>query len=322
MDRAELAGALIDACPDGLLLVDRDGVIQLVNPVAAEMFGRTEDDLVGSPIEDLVPPEFRPTHPQRRAAYTAAPTSRPMGTGLELFAQHSSGEMFPVEISLSPCVIDDVLFTIATIRDVSDRQESASQMAMLQDRERIAGPARHGDPAALRRRDEPPGGAVHREPQLVADRIGSTIIELDDPSAKPSSPSSDSASTTNDGRCRHRSPNSSTNASHLGFERHSVLPATSTNSRSSSPTSSSRRSPRGCRTSFATRTPRPPKSASSAPPAPSVLRISDNGVGLPNEPKRSGGLSNMMWRAAELGGTCTVATNDPTGTQLLWNVPI
>ncbi len=76
---------MIDACPDGLLLVDRDGVIHLANPVAAEMFGRTEADLVGSVIEDLVPPEFRPTHPQRRAAYTAAPTSRPMGTGLELF---------------------------------------------------------------------------------------------------------------------------------------------------------------------------------------------------------------------------------------------
>ncbi len=56
-------------------------------------------------------------------AYTAAPTSRPMGTGLELFAQHSSGEMFPVEISLSPCTIDGAVFTIATIRDVSDRQE-------------------------------------------------------------------------------------------------------------------------------------------------------------------------------------------------------
>ena len=52
------------------------------------------------------------------------------------------------------------------------------------------------------------------------------------------------------------------------------------------------------------------------------LRISDNGVGVPNEPKRSGGLSNMMWRAVELGGSCTVAPNDPAGTRLLWNVPV
>ena len=181
MDRAELARALIDASPDGLLLVDRDGVIQLANSVTAEMFGRSEPDLVGSSIEDLVPPEFRATHPQRRAAYTAAPTSRPMGSGLELFAQHASGEMFPVEISLSPCVIDDALFTIATIRDVSDQQESASQMAMLQDRERIA---RDLHDMVIQRLFAAGMNlqAVQStaQPQLVADRIGSTILELDD----------------------------------------------------------------------------------------------------------------------------------------------
>ncbi|HUV17406.1 MAG TPA: PAS domain S-box protein, partial [Ilumatobacteraceae bacterium] len=181
MDRAELAGALIDACPDGLLLVDRDGVIHLANPVAAEMFGLTEADLVGSSIENLVPHEFRATHPQRRAAYTAAPTSRPMGTGLELFAQHASGEMFPVEISLSPCVIDDALFTIATVRDVSDRQESASQMAMLQDRERIA---RDLHDMVIQRLFAAGMNlqAVQStaQPQMVADRIGSAIVELDD----------------------------------------------------------------------------------------------------------------------------------------------
>jgi signal transduction histidine kinase len=52
-----------------------------------------------------------------------------------------------------------------------------------------------------------------------------------------------------------------------------------------------------------------------------ALTIADNGVGLPNEPKRSGGLSNMMWRAAELGGTCTVGRNEPVGTTLHWHVP-
>ena len=104
-----------------------------------------------------------------------------MGTGLELFAQHSSGEMFPVEISLSPCTIDDALFTIATIRDVSDRQESASQMAMLQDRERIA---RDLHDMVIQRLFAAGMNlqAVQStaQPQMVADRIGSTINELDD----------------------------------------------------------------------------------------------------------------------------------------------
>ena len=52
------------------------------------------------------------------------------------------------------------------------------------------------------------------------------------------------------------------------------------------------------------------------------LQISDDGIGLPDEPKRSGGLSNMMWRAAELGGSCSVSPNEPAGTRLVWNVPV
>jgi signal transduction histidine kinase len=52
------------------------------------------------------------------------------------------------------------------------------------------------------------------------------------------------------------------------------------------------------------------------------LAITDNGRGLPSEPKRSGGLSNMMWRAAELGGSCTVRRNEPSGTVLVWDVPV
>ncbi|HSM66146.1 MAG TPA: ATP-binding protein, partial [Ilumatobacteraceae bacterium] len=53
-----------------------------------------------------------------------------------------------------------------------------------------------------------------------------------------------------------------------------------------------------------------------------TLSITDNGRGLPSEPKRSGGLSNMMWRAAELGGSCTVGHHEPSGTLLVWNVPV
>jgi signal transduction histidine kinase len=53
-----------------------------------------------------------------------------------------------------------------------------------------------------------------------------------------------------------------------------------------------------------------------------MLRIVDDGQGIPSAPKRSGGLSNMMWRAAELGGTCSVGANTPSGTVLEWRVPV
>jgi two-component system sensor histidine kinase DevS len=324
MDRGELAGALIDASPDGLLLVDCDGVIQLANPVATEMFGLTEVELVGSSIENLVPPEFRPMHPQRRAAYTAAPTNRPMGTGLELFAQHASGEMFPVEISLNPCVIDDALFTIATIRDVSDRQESAAQIAMMQDRERIA---RDLHDMVIQRLF---AAGMHlqavqstAQPQLVADRIGSTIVELDDTIRELR------AAIFRLGQHDERRTLSAQitelvheRARHLGFEPAlrlagdidqvpvfiaDQLVATLTEGLSNV-----------VRHANATAAEVRIECADGT----LSLQISDNGVGLPKEPKRSGGLSNMMWRAAELGGKCTVAPRDPAGTQLLWNVPI
>ena len=104
-----------------------------------------------------------------------------MGTGLQLFAHHASGDMFPVEVSLSPCAIDDELHTIATVRDVSDRQESAAEMAMLQDRERIA---RDLHDMVIQRLfaagmnlQAVQGSA---QPAMVAQRIATTINELDD----------------------------------------------------------------------------------------------------------------------------------------------
>lgn len=324
MDRAELAGALIDSCPDGLLLVDAAGLIQLANPIAETLFGRTEDDLVGSSIDELVPPEFRATHPQRRGAYTAAPTSRPMGTGLELFAQHSSGEMFPVEISLSPCTIEDAVFTIATIRDVSDRQESASRMAMLQDRERIA---RDLHDMVIQRLFAAgmnlQSVQSSAQPPMVADRIASTINELDDTIRELRS------AIFRLGQHDERRTISAQltelvheRARHLGFEPvlrlagdvdqlpdfiADQLVATVTEGLSNV-----------VRHANATAAEVRIESVGTT----LSLLISDDGVGLPNEPKRSGGLSNMMWRAAELGGSCTVGPNEPAGTRLHWHVPV
>ncbi len=324
MDRAELTGALIDSSPDGLLLVDADGIIRLANPVAGRMFGRSQEEFVGSSVDELVPPEFRGTHEQRRADFAAAPSSRPMGTGLQLFAQHSSGEMFPVEISLSPCTVDDTLLTIATIRDVSERQESASQMAMLRDRERIA---RDLHDMVIQRLFAAgmnlQAVQAAAQPQMVADRIGATIIELDDTIRELRA-----AIFRLGQHNEHRTLSAQITelvherARHLHFEPvlrlvgdvdtlpdfiadqvvATVTEGLSNVARHANATAADVRIERAA-------------SALS-------MQINDNGVGIPNEPKRSGGLSNMIWRAAELGGSCTVGPNEPTGTRLLWTVPV
>jgi PAS domain S-box-containing protein len=324
MNRTELAGALFDSCPDGVLLVDADGIIRLANPIAGAMFGITDDHLVDSSIDELVPPEFRPAHPQRRANYTAHPTTRPMGTGLELFAQHTSGVMFPVEISLSPCTIDDVDYPVATIRDVSDRQESAAQMAMLQDRERIA---RDLHDMVIQRLFAAgmnlQAVQATAQPPMVADRIAATINELDDTIHELR------AAIFQLGQHSERRTLSAQiielvheRARHLGFEPTlrligdiDTLPDFLADQLVATTTEGLSNVVRHANATAAEIHIERIDDAVS-------LRISDNGVGLPDEPKRSGGLSNMMWRAAELGGTCTVSPNQPAGTRLAWNVPV
>ena len=324
MNRTELAGALFDSCPDGVMLVDADGIIRLANPVAGSMFGIDHDAMVGSSIDDLVPPEFRDAHPRRRASYTAAPTTRPMGTGLELFAQHTSGVMFPVEISLSPCTIDGTDFTVATVRDVSDRQESAAQMAMLQDRERIA---RDIHDMVIQRLFAAgmnlQAVQATAQPPMVAERIATTINELDDTIRELR------AAIFRLGQHNERRTLSAQitelaheRARHLGFDPVlrlvgdiDDLPGFLADQLVATVTEGLSNVVRHANATTAEiHITRVDNTVS--------LRISDDGVGLPNEPKRSGGLSNMMWRAAELGGTCTVSPNEPAGTRLIWNVPV
>ncbi len=178
MDDPRFARALIESCPDGLMLVDEDGTIIVANPVLAEMFGRP--DLVGSCVDDLVPPEFRDVHAGHRSRYGAHPAVRPMGSGPRLFAEHADGRMFPVEISLSPVTIDDRQHTIATVRDVTDRQESATEMAMLQDRERIARDLHDMIIQRLFAAGMSLQAVQSQALPPVAERIASVIDELDD----------------------------------------------------------------------------------------------------------------------------------------------
>lgn len=324
MDNDQFAVALVNSSPDGLLLVDADGTIAMANPVAGSMFGRRVDELIGANVDILVPPEFRSGHARHRARYDDHATVRPMGTGLQLFGQHASGSLFPVEISLSPVTIDGERKTIATIRDVSERQESAAEMAMFEDRERIA---RDLHDMVIQRLFAA-GMSLQAvqsqaQPPAVAERIASTINELDDTIrelrgaifrlGQQNETRSLSAQLTELVHDRAR---------HLGFEPDlrlmgdiDHLPDFIADQVVATVTEGLSNVVRHAQATAAEVHLERVGSHLS-------LRICDNGRGLPNEPKRSGGLSNMMWRAAELGGSCTVTTNEPTGTTLAWSVPI
>ncbi len=131
-----------ELAPDGVLIVDNRGRIVYANRSIHSLAGIA--DLTGSTIEDLVPDDVRSRHGRYREAYAAAPTQRPMGSGLELALRRADGAQVPVEVSLSPFEDDGQLYVIAIVRDISERHAvqqrlaiAGQQLALAAERERI-----------------------------------------------------------------------------------------------------------------------------------------------------------------------------------------
>lgn len=142
---ADVARSVIEHAPDGLVMVDAEGRIVLVNRQAEELFGYERAELLLHPVEMLLPEDRRGAHVQARGGYGAAPRVRAMGVAQNLRGRRRSGDTFPVEISLSPILADGQQMTLAAIRDVSERQEAQQQLndarrraLLLEDRERVA----------------------------------------------------------------------------------------------------------------------------------------------------------------------------------------
>lgn len=116
-----LFGSLPDALPDPLIVVNQQGQIVLANRQTAEMFGHPRAEMIGAPVELLIPSRFRRDHVGYRDNYFKAPRQRPMGASLRLFGVRKDGTEFPVEISLNPLPTPQGLVVISTIRDISER---------------------------------------------------------------------------------------------------------------------------------------------------------------------------------------------------------
>ena len=114
---------ILESIPDGVLLVDTDGIIRFANQSALEMFGYEREELLGHPVEILVPDHLRGAHLAQRQRYAQAPRSRPMGADLNLHAVRRDGSTLPVDISLSPHHGDDEFCVICTVRDASRHRQ-------------------------------------------------------------------------------------------------------------------------------------------------------------------------------------------------------
>jgi diguanylate cyclase (GGDEF)-like protein/PAS domain S-box-containing protein len=110
------------ASPSAMLILNRQGLIEHVNLEAERLFQYSQVQLVGKPIEILLPDGFRAAHPELRDRFLQAPMARPMGIGRDLLAQNSQGEAFPVEVGLNPIQTEDGLLVLCAVVDLTDRK--------------------------------------------------------------------------------------------------------------------------------------------------------------------------------------------------------
>ena len=334
-----LAWALLDAAPDATIIVTDTGEIAYANDQAFELFGFDASDLLERPVEDLLPPAQRGVHRTHRKRYQADPAVRPMGVGLELLARRRDGTEFPVEISLSPIQIGTTTFSVAAVRDITDRLKTEQQLqasrdalreaeqvvAVADDRERIA---RNLHDTVIQRLfgeglNLQAALAGVDDPERTRDRIATTIDGLDETIRELRSAifSLQGASRVPGGLRGRLAVVTAEAATALGFEPRlqfdgaiesideaiadQLVPVMR------EALSNVAQHARASRVRVAVEVSDGVR-----------LTVADDGVGVPEQVIGGRGTTNMAERAHELGGTFTIGTQDSGGTAVVWQVPI
>jgi PAS domain S-box-containing protein len=135
---------VVEWAPNAMVMANRDGVIEMVNAQAERVFGYARAELLGQPVEMLVPERFRGGHPGMRRLFFVAPRSRPMGAGRDLYARRKDSSEFPVEIGLNPIETDQGTMLLSAIVDISDRKQKEEHIIQaLKEKDVLLGEIHH-----------------------------------------------------------------------------------------------------------------------------------------------------------------------------------
>jgi PAS domain S-box-containing protein len=170
---------VVEAAPNGMLMIGPNGKIVLVNAQLEKLFGYPKEEMLGQAVEILLPERFRNQHPTQRGPFFAMPTSRSMGAGRELFGRCKDGSEVPVEIGLSTLRTDKGSFVLASIIDLRERRKAEEALRESQDELRLLG-------GRLLQAQETERRRIARElHDDLSQRLALLSVELDVLSQKP-----------------------------------------------------------------------------------------------------------------------------------------
>lgn len=139
----ELYKKLFTCSPDAIIVVDPQGRILEVNPQCEFLFGYASRELLGNPVEILMPERLRSAHTAHRLSYGRGPRMRSMGTRLDLYAKRKDGSEFPVDIMLSPVGVGEDQLVLAIVRDITEQKRLEEEMRKLVSRDSLTGLGNH-----------------------------------------------------------------------------------------------------------------------------------------------------------------------------------